>query len=299
MDEILDIQILEKLGKITRETRTEVSKLAKEGTDITELIDYVENKIFGLGYVPAFPCTVSVNEIAAHYTVFDEGYILKKGDLIKIDFGISEKGFCTDNAFTIEIGTTKYEKLMQSNKRALDKAMDMINYGVTMGEIGREVHKIALEDGFETIHNLSGHQIGRYKLHAGLSVPSYDNKNDASVADNTSFAIEPFFTEGEPKVKSAGPSNILHLIHDRPIRDPIAKKVLEHIREHYPKLPFSKRWLLQYFDKRKVLYALKLLKANNIVYEYDALASVDGSFVSQYEDCVVFVGGRKSIITRL
>ena len=42
--------------------------------------------IFNEGYLPSFPCTVSINDMAAHYTVFDEGYILKSGDVIKIDF---------------------------------------------------------------------------------------------------------------------------------------------------------------------------------------------------------------------
>ena len=53
------------------------------------------------------------------------------------------------------------------------------------------------------------------------------------------------------------------------------------------------------FEKRKVLYALKILKSNNIIYEYEALATIDGAFVSQYEDSVVFNSGKKVIITRL
>lgn len=306
----LNLEILEKLGKLTREIRKETSAMAKVGVDITEIIDYVENKIFSKGYLPAFPCTISVNEVAAHYTVFDEGYILKKGDLIKIDFGISESGFITDNATTVEIGTDKYKDLMSANLEGLNAIMEKIQVGITMSELGKTVHEVAKKRGYETIHNLCGHQIGRYNLHYGNSVPNYENGDSSKVEENMEFAIEPFFTEKCNKVKSCGPSNILHLRADKPVRDPIAKKVLEHIKENYPKLPFSKRWLVNdimkkikpgvtAFDKRKVLYALKLLKSYNIIYEYDALATVDGSYVSQYEDAVVFVDGKKSIITRL
>ncbi len=295
----LDLEILEKLGKLTRELRKKVSSMPKEGMDITELIDFIENRIFEEGYLPAFPCTVSVNEMAAHYTIFDEGYILKKGDLIKIDFGISENGFITDNAVTVEIGTNKYEKLMKANLEGLNAVMEKAQLGVSMSELGKTVHDVAVKNGFETIQNLSGHQIAQYNLHCGLSVPNYENLDSREIGDNMELAIEPFFTMGEPKVKSAGPSNILHLINDKPIRDSIAKKVLNYIRENYPRLPFSKRWLLKEFDKRKVLYALRVLKAHNIVYEYDALATVDGAMVSQFEDAVVFVDGKKSIITRV
>lgn len=306
---ILNLQILEKLGKLTREIRKDVSKIPKEGVGILEIINFVEKRIFEKGYLPAFPCTVCVNDVAAHYTVFDENYTLKKGDVIKIDFGISHDGFITDNAFTIEVDDNKYSKLLEANLKGLDAVMEKVDYGVSMSELGKIVYDIAIENGFNTIHNLSGHQISRNNLHCGLSVPNYINNDSRVVGDDMEFAIEPFFTLGDPKVKSCGNSNILHLIRDKPVRDPIAKKVLTYIKENYPSLPFSKRWLLDDiakelrgidgFEKRKVLYALKVLKTNNIIYEYDALATVDGAIVSQFEDAVVFSEGKKVIITRL
>lgn len=295
----LDINILEKLGKLTHKLRVEVAKISQEGVDITEIIDFVENTIFDAGYLPAFPCTVAINEVAAHYTVFDEGYVLKKGDLIKIDFGISDNGFITDNAITIEIGTNEYKDLIDANLEALNKAIDKVDIGVTMSDIGKIVNTVAQDKGFNTIHNLSGHQITINDLHCGLHVPNYENKDLSKIEDNMELAIEPFFTQGEPMIKACGLSNILHLNKDTQIRDAIARKVLNHIKEKYPKLPFSKRWLLKTFDKRKVMYAIKLLKAKDIIIEYETLVSVDGSYISQFEDTVVFADNKKSVITRL
>ena len=180
-----------------------------------------------------------------------------------------------------------------------------------MGEIGGMVQEVAESHGFNTIHNLCGHQIAQNNLHCGISVPNYKNMDSRAVEDGMEFAVEPFFTRGVPKVKSCGPSNIVHLVNDKPVRDPIAKKVLMYIREHYPTLPFSKRWLVKDivknlrkdfdsgFDIKRVNYAIKILKQNGILMEYDALASVDGEFVSQYEDVVVFHNNQKTIITRL
>ncbi|MCA9459685.1 MAG: type II methionyl aminopeptidase [Nanoarchaeota archaeon] len=309
----LNIEILEKLGKLTRELRKEVSPLAKTGVDITEIIDFIEKKIFSQNYLPSFPAMVSVNDMAAHYTVFDEGYILKKGDVIKIDFGISESGFITDNAFTVEIDDNKHEKLISTAKACLDAAMETANFGTSMSQIGKSVYDVAKKNGFNTIHNLSGHQIEQYNLHAGFGVPNYDNNDSNKIKNGMQFAIEPFVTYGEPKIKSCRLSNIVHLVNDKPIRDPIAKKVLSYIKEKYPKLPFSKRWLVKGiiqdlnpnansddgFEKRKVLYALKILKRYNIIYEYDELGTIDGEIVAQFEDCVVFSQNKKSIITRL
>lgn len=307
--EKLDGSILTKLGKFTHQLRKEVYSMAKEGMEISEIINYVEKKIFSAGYLPAFPCTVCVNEVAAHFTVFDDDIILKKGDLIKIDFGVSDNGFITDNAFTVEIGSSNYKDLMDANLNALNKVMEKVDFGVKMEELGEVVDSVAQEKGFNTIHNLSGHQIARNNLHCGLSVPNFKNGDSREVVDNISLAIEPFFTRGEPRVKSSGNSNILHLNSDKPVRDAIAKKVLIFIKENFPYLPFSKRWLLSDvrsdlgldggFDKRKLMYALRVLKANKIIFEYDALSSVDGEFISQFEDTVLFLDDKKEIITRL
>jgi methionyl aminopeptidase len=309
----LNIDILKELGKFTHELRKEVHKIIKEDIFISEIINFIEKRIFDKGYLPAFPATVAINEIAAHYTVYDDDYKLKKGDVIKVDFGVSKDGFITDNAFTVEIGSENYKDLIEANLKGLNEIMENIKIGMSMDEIGKIVHNVAKKENFETIHNLSGHQIGINNLHCGLSVPNYGSGNPSKVIDNIQLAIEPFFTKNEKLVKSVGDGNILHLKYIKPVRDIYAKKLLNHIKENYPHLPFSKRWLVKdivknirgeefskkCFDIKKVNYALSILKREGIVYEYDALATRDGSIVTQFEDSVVFNNGEKIIITRL
>lgn len=313
MDNVFDMDLLRELGAFTRKLRKEVSLKIDVGVDIKELIDFLEISIFEKGYLPSFPSMVSVNDMAAHFTIYDEGYILQKGDVIKVDFGVSKNGFITDNAFTVEVGSNKHEKLIECAKACLDAAMERVEIGCSMNDIGDVVYNVAKERGFNTIHNLSGHQIGPYCLHYGMSVPNFANEDFQRVQNSQEFAIEPFITYGEPRIKAIRPSNILHLVKDKPIRDPIAMKLLKHIRQNFPKLPFSKRWLVQEvltqdlqgktnlegFDKRKVNYGVNLLKKYGILYEYDELGTVDGEIVAQFEDVVVFENNEKTIITRL
>ncbi|MEC8339284.1 MAG: type II methionyl aminopeptidase [Nanoarchaeota archaeon] len=308
-----DMDILKELGSLTREIRKEVSSMISTGVDIKSLIDFIEKKIFETGNFPSFPAMVSVNDMAAHYTVYNEGYILQKGDVIKVDFGISRDGFITDNAFTVEVDSNEHEELLACAKACLDAAMDRVEIGCTMHDIGDVVYQVASDRGFNTIHNLSGHQIGPYVLHYGLSVPSFPNEDMQKVENSQQFAIEPFVTYGEPRIKAVRPSNILHLKQTKPVRDPIAMKVLKHIKEHFPKLPFSKRWLVESealmlgakgggikgYDFKKVNYGISVLKKYGSIYEYDELGTVDGAIVAQFEDCVVFENNEKTIITRL
>lgn len=308
-----DMHILRELGSLTREIRKEVSQMIGVGVDIKTLINFIEKKIFATGNFPSFPAMVSVNDMAAHYTVYHEGYCLQKGDVIKVDFGISREGFITDNAFTVEVDSNEYQDLIESAKACLDAAIERAEIGCSMHDIGQVVYDVAKQRGFNTIHNLSGHQIGPYVLHYGLSVPSFPNEDMQKIENSQQFAIEPFVTTGEPRIKAIRPSNILHLKQTKPVRDPIAMKILKHIKTHFPKLPFSKRWLVESeaitlgavgggikgYDFKKVNYGVSVLKKYGLLYEYDELGTVDGAIVAQFEDCVVFEDNKKTIITRL
>ena len=55
-------------GKILRETREEMRSYVKENMPIIEVCEKVEGSIRAKGGKPAFPCNVSINEVAAHYT---------------------------------------------------------------------------------------------------------------------------------------------------------------------------------------------------------------------------------------
>ena len=57
-----------KAGKIVSDIRSEASKMIKDGTLVIDLVEYVESEILKTGAEIAFPCNVSLNEIAAHYT---------------------------------------------------------------------------------------------------------------------------------------------------------------------------------------------------------------------------------------
>ncbi len=313
MDKKLDLEILEEIGKFTNKLRNETYKkfLQEEYSSISQVVEEIEGKIFRARYIPAFPCAVSINEVAAHNTFFDEDYFFKKRDIIKVDFGVSKDGFCTDCAFTVEYKSEEQKKLIEANKEALEKQLKLVDYGVSMSELGDVAETIASQAGFGTIHELSGHQIGWNDLHCGMSVPNYKNNDPRKISENVELAIEPYFTLGTHRIKESVPSNILILHNLKNLRDPLGRKILAYIKENYPCLPFSKRWLVKDFMKRiypetsapftkdELLKGLKSLQREDILYEYPALVSRDGSVNTQFEETVVFVDNKKVIITRL
>lgn len=313
MDKKLNMTILTEIGIFSNKIRKEALNnfLESKYTSMSQVIEDIEGKIFRQGYIPAFPCAVSINDVAAHYTFFEENYTFEKGDIIKVDFGVSKEGFCTDCAFTVEYKSEKHKRLINANREALERQLELVDYGVPMKKLGEVAESVAKREGFRTIHELSGHQIGQNNLHCGMSVPNYENNDKRGVVENIELAIEPYFTLGTHRIKNSFASNILHLQNIRNVRDPFARKVLNYVKDNYPHLPFSKRWLVKEFmekiypetntpfSKNELLIGLRSLQKEGIVYEYPTLVSRDGSINTQFEETVVFLDNKKTIITRL
>ncbi|HDI12206.1 MAG TPA: M24 family metallopeptidase, partial [Candidatus Bathyarchaeota archaeon] len=112
---MIDKDTLEKYrqaGEIAAEVREKMKRYVKEGMRIIEICEKAERLIKKRGGKPAFPCNISVNEIAAHYTSppNDERRI-PKGAVVKIDIGVHVDGYVADTAATVSFNP-QYEELV-------------------------------------------------------------------------------------------------------------------------------------------------------------------------------------------
>lgn len=286
-----------KAGKIASQVREFARTIVKKDKPLIEIADEIESKIFKLGGKPAFPTNTSINEVAAHYTPSynDE---TKAHGLIKIDFGVHVDGFISDNAFSVDLDNSEEnKKLIQSTKDALDNAIKKIGINKTTSEIGKEIQKTIENKGFQPIINLSGHEIKQYDLHAGLSIPNFED-NSKHIITPGLYAIEPFATlsTGSGKVQDKNPSGIYILIDDRIPRTPFAREVLEYIIENYNTIPFCSRWLVKEFGT-KALLALKQLEQNSNLHHFKQLVESSNSKVSQTEHTVLLTEKGEKIVT--
>ena len=89
-------------GKLTSKIRDEASKMIKDGALVLDLVNYVESEILKNGAEIAFPCNVSINEIAAHYTSpANDKTTFRAGDMVKLDLGAMVDGHIADTAITV------------------------------------------------------------------------------------------------------------------------------------------------------------------------------------------------------
>jgi methionyl aminopeptidase len=277
-----------KAGEIARQVKKEVSTMIKPGAKLYDIAEFVERRIVELGGKPAFPCNLSINEIAAHYTPYKgDNSVLKEGDYLKLDLGVHVDGYIADTAVTFRVGMEE-DDLMAASKEALENAISVIRAGVKISEIGKVIEETIRGYGFNPIVNLSGHKIDRYKLHAGVSIPNIYRPNDSYVLkEGDVIAIEPFATTGAGQVIEVPPALIFMHIRDRPVRMAQARRLLIHIKKEYNGLPFAYRWLQGFMPEGQLKLALAQLDRVGAIYSYQILKEVRGGLVSQFEHTVI------------
>ena len=286
-------------GKIVSKIRNDASEMIKEGCLILDLVEYVESETLKQGAGIAFPCNVSLNEIAAHYTSpANDQTVIHAGDLVKLDLGAEVDGCIADSAVTIIAGgniderftqdeINLHEEIVEASAAGLDAAIATVRAGAELGKIGAAVQEAISEYKLNPIFNLTGHSLEQYNLHAGLSVPNYDNHDPYKLEEGQAIAIEPFATNGVGYVNDAPGHYIFSYIANKPFRMKSTQKVLNHIKNNNRYLPFSGRWITDKFGERRGNTALKQLSEAMAIYPYAPLREKKDCFVSQKEHTVI------------
>ena len=124
-------------GHVARRTLEAIKDEIKPGVDWHTIIESAERYIHRHGGKPAFPCTISVNDIAAHFTTdhlltspedWNKPMTFKKGDLVKLDVGVHIHGAIADNALTMEVGNgRKHTEQIRAAMDARDASIEMMH----------------------------------------------------------------------------------------------------------------------------------------------------------------------------
>jgi methionyl aminopeptidase len=297
-----DEEALEKFrlsGKILRNTREEMKLFVRENMPIVQVCEKAEKLIREKGGKPAFPCNVSINEVAAHYTSppNDEQRIPEK-TIVKVDIGVHVDGYVTDTAFTACFNP-EYKSMADAAEHALKVAIANIHPEMATSKIGGIIENDIKNRGFKPIANLTGHSVGRYLIHAGTSIPNVAQFSLTKVKAGEVYAIEPFVTlpEAVGRVEDGSEITIFRLVKAKSVKNPYAKQLLKHIEDNFKTLPFAERWLKGVVPKEQHREAFKELLASKTLMGYPIFVEVSRKPVAQAEHTVLITGDSCEILT--
>ena len=291
----METEILEnyrKAGRILAEVLAEAGPRVELGASLLDVANFVEDAIRSRGAKPAFPCNISLDRNAAHYTPSPHDSSRFGENMVKLDVGVHVDGYIADAAITVDLGG--HESLVEASHVALEAALEIIRPGIDTAQIGKAIEDVITGYGYKPVYNLTGHGLSRYLAHDEPAVPNRAMEKGTVLKDGDVIAIEPFATNGSGRISEALINEIYGLSAFRPVRLPAARTLLKEISESYKTLPFARRWL----KGERAEYALMQLLRSGAVHRYPVLWEVEGALVSQAEHTVVVLDKGCEVITR-
>ena len=275
-------------GVVAHEALDLARPMIEPGIKVLDIINTVENYIRENSSGTSFPCNVSLNNIAAHYTSpLNDETVIQEGDLVTVDCGSHVDGCIADTAFTVALNPD-HQNLVKAAEDATNVAIKMMRPGAKLNTIGALIEDTITNAGFKPIKQLTGHQLKEYELHGEKQVPCISGKSEVLVEEGEAYAIETFASTGSGNITDLPNPTIYQLVPIRvPLRFSGSKQFLGIARKEYGEFPFAERWLAERMNHGTLKMAIKELRKNGALYAHHILAEEKGEFVSQHEHTVI------------
>ncbi|MDD4816022.1 MAG: type I methionyl aminopeptidase [Clostridia bacterium] len=201
-----DIVLMRKAGEITKNTLDFAKTLIKAGISTQDLDKSIKKFIIDNNATPTFlgyqgfpgSACISVNDVVVH-GIPSSKIILKEGDIVSVDIGVTYKGFNGDAARTFPVGkiSAEKQKLIDVTQQCFFEGISHLYVGGKLGELSNAIQKHAESNGYSVVRELVGHGIG-HELHEIPNIPNYGKTTEGiTIPENIFLAIEPMINMGK------------------------------------------------------------------------------------------------------
>jgi methionyl aminopeptidase len=195
-------------GAIVVRTIELVGEHVRPGVTTAELDAIADEFVRSHGGVPTFKgyrgypaaTCISPNEMVVHG--IPGRYVLRDGDIVSFDVGVTLEGFVADSAFTFAVGEISEEaqRLLDACQSALAAGIEQSRPGNRVGDISAAVQRATEEAGFSVVRSLVGHGVGR-SMHEEPQIPNFGLPGRGPLLqEGMTLAIEPMINAGEPEI---------------------------------------------------------------------------------------------------
>jgi methionyl aminopeptidase len=220
-----DVDAMRRAGRVVARALAAASDAAVIGARLREL-DEAAAAVLGeegatssfLNYLPSFAPTpypavtcVSVNDVIVHG--IPNGYRLRDGDLVSIDFAAELDGWTADAAVSVTVGSPRPGdlRLIGTAQDALAAGVAAARAGGRVGDISHAIGRVCRAAGYGIPHGYGGHGIGR-RMHEDPHVANEDRPGRGfPLTPGLVLAIEPMLiASGQDDYRTAKDGWSLH-----------------------------------------------------------------------------------------
>ena len=204
-----EIEAMGRSGAIIAALFAELQPRVAPGVTTTALNRFADTFVRShRGAVPAFKglygfpgsACISITEEVVHGIPSRRS--LKEGDIVSIDVGVKQGGWCADSAFTFPVGEIGAEAahIMNVTRKALRAAVAAARPGHHVGDIGAAVVETVRGTGLAIIRDLVGHGVGR-AIHEEPQVSNIGRRGfGMPLREGMVLAIEPMLAMGTERI---------------------------------------------------------------------------------------------------
>ncbi|MCP4654493.1 MAG: type I methionyl aminopeptidase [bacterium] len=204
-----ELDLMDEANRIVHRVLDGIAERTGPGVTTGELDRWAEATIREAGGVPAFlnykgfPATLctALNDVIVHGIPDDRP--LEEGDILGIDCGVLYKGYYGDAARTYDVGKVAEQavRLMRITQEALDLAVDKMQPGGRLSDIGSVVQRHVERNRFSVVREFVGHGVGT-TLHEEPQVPNFGRPGKGMrLKPGLVLAIEPMVNAGNKAVQ--------------------------------------------------------------------------------------------------
>ncbi len=203
-----EIAAMRTSGRLLASVLQSLKKQLSVGMTTRDLAELAKKELKGTGGVATFlgmygfpdVLCVSVNDEVVHGIPTDR--LIKDGDIVSMDFGVTYDGMITDSAISVIAGNIrdpKHARLVRDTEAALLAGIETVRAGCRVGDISSAVES-SLDKKYGIVRDLVGHGVG-HQLHEEPNIPNYGKAGSGpELAAHMTIAIEPMITLGTHKV---------------------------------------------------------------------------------------------------
>lgn len=210
-----EIASMRRSGAILAHTLRTVSAAVAPGVTTKELADMARAELTSKGGKPAFlgygaptpfpdVICISVNDEVVH-GIPTKTRVLKDGDVVSLDLGVSVDGMITDAATTVVCGrsTPQLDEFLAHARKSLEAGLKVLKHGCRVGDISFAIEKALIRYDLGVVRDLVGHGVG-HEVHEDPNIPNYGRKGTGpQLVKGMTLAIEPMATLGNHGVHVA------------------------------------------------------------------------------------------------
>ncbi|KAF3826132.1 hypothetical protein GH733_006246 [Mirounga leonina] len=252
----------------------------------------------------AFPTSISVNNCVCHFSPLksDQDYILKEGDLVKIDLGVHVDGFIANVAHTFVVDvaqgtqvTGRKADVIKAAHLCAEAALRLVKPGNQNTQVTEAWNKVAHSFNCTPIEGMLSHQLKQHVIDGEKTIiqnPTDQQKKDHEKAEfevHEVYAVDVLVSSGEGKAKDAGQRTTIYK------RDPskqyglkmkTSRAFFSEVERRFDAMPFTLR---AFEDEKKARMGVVECAKHELLQPFNVLYEKEGEFVAQFKFTVLLM----------